>query len=562
MINLANINLSQEIRNRIEEICGNQGKFYVAPDIPEKKLNNALKSIVPTESPDFVIALIDTTVFGTSKEGFVFFSDKFAFKELLSTPVQIEYSQIEKVSFNEVKKVDAKGKEKIERNMLIGTENTNYQLSGPVFDYINGYSLENFLQIIVELNCESDENEKESAYIKENQLMPLELLDEQIKLCYVKILCNYALSSGDVIDSEEYSEIISFIVKINMTSENRIKLRGYMLSNSNIEDTSILLERLEFLSTDEEFNLVKKSLMKDVLNIYKINNDLINWKEDRYLLNLASALEVTKEEISLFVETIQRNEDIISQRLDDTQITKSLKDLSAKAVAVGVPMAALYFSGTVGVSAVGMTSGLAALGMGGVMGFSSMFTGVGAIALIGVGAYQGMKKVTGMKDLENNKQREKLLQEIIKNSQQTLNVIIEDVNTMSKMLIDEIENGKETQVKIKKLAEIIGMLSKGAENVNSKINFVELETIITKIPKKIDEARLVELTNVPTLYDARNFVLNCYTEDIYELREDLDLVQIQKLYDLLKQIGYLNLKDASVASVKSGAKKIVKGFLG
>src|SRR5699024_2244273 len=154
------------------------------------------------------------------------------------------------------------------------------------------------------LNCESDENEKESAYIKENQLMPLELLDEQIKLCYVKILCNYALSSGDVIDSEEYSEIISFIVKINMTSENRIKLRGYMLSNSNIEDTSILLERLEFLSTDEEFNLVKKSLMKDVLNIYKINNDLINWKEDRYLLNLASALEVTKEEISLFVETI------------------------------------------------------------------------------------------------------------------------------------------------------------------------------------------------------------------------------------------------------------------
>lgn len=557
---MANINLSQEIRNRIEEICGDQGKFYVAPDIPEKKLNNALKSIVPTESPNFVIALIDTTVFGTSKEGVVFFSDKFAFKELLSTPVQIEYSQIEKVSFNEVKKVDAKGKEKIERNMLIGTENTNYQLSGPVFDYINGYSLENFLQIIIELNCESDEDEKENAYIKEDQLMPLELLDEQIKLCYVKILCNYALSSGDVIDSEEYSEIISFIVKINMTPENRIKLRGYMLSNSNIEDTSILLERLEFLSTDEEINLVKKSLMKDVLNIYKINNDLINWKEDRYLLNLASTLEVTKEEISLFVETIQRNEDIISQRLDDTQITKSLKDLSAKAVAVGVPMAALYFSGTVGVSAVGMTSGLAALGMGGVMGFSSMFTGVGTIALIGVGAYQGMKKVTGMKDLENNKQREKLLQEIIKNSQQTLNVIIEDVNTMSKMLIDEIENGKETQVKIKKLAEIIGMLSKGAENVNSKINFVELETIITKIPKKIDEARLVELTDVPTLYDARDFVLNCYTEDIYELREDLDLVRIQKLYDLLKQIGYLNLKDASVASVKSGAKRLLKDF--
>ncbi|MDP4086135.1 MAG: hypothetical protein Q8934_16155 [Bacillota bacterium] len=76
--------------------------------------------------------------------------------------------------------------------------------------------------------------------------------------------------------------------------------------------------------------------------------------------------------------------------------------MAAKAGAVGVPMAAIYFSGSViGLDATGITSELAALGMGGILGLSGIVTGIGAALLIGVGAYKGIKKVTGISDLEN-----------------------------------------------------------------------------------------------------------------------------------------------------------------
>ena len=123
-------------------------------------------------------------------------------------------------------------------------------------------------------------------------------------------------------------------------------------------------------------------------------------------MSLQKKLAVPDEQVDCILETILENEKILSDRKSDIEIKKSLQEIASKSAAVGVPLAAVYLSGSViGISAAGMTSGLAALGMGGVLGFSSMFTGIGVAVLLGVGAYKGMKKVTGMGDLEKNKQR-------------------------------------------------------------------------------------------------------------------------------------------------------------
>ena len=52
-----------------ENVKGISEKVYVAPDIPEKKLNAAIKSMAPTLDPDYVLAVIDTTLFGGAKDG-------------------------------------------------------------------------------------------------------------------------------------------------------------------------------------------------------------------------------------------------------------------------------------------------------------------------------------------------------------------------------------------------------------------------------------------------------------------------------------------------------------
>ena len=72
------------------------------------------------------------------------------------------------------------------------------------------------------------------------------------------------------------------------------------------------------------------------------------------------------------------DEQILAGQISDSQIANHAKTLAAKASAVGMPIAAVYLSGSVvGLSASGITSGLAALGLGGVLGLSSMVTGIG-----------------------------------------------------------------------------------------------------------------------------------------------------------------------------------------
>ena len=91
----------------------------------------------------------------------------------------------------------------------------------------------------------------------------------------------------------------------------------------------------------------------------------------------------------------------------------------------------MYFTGTAGVSAAGITSGLAALGLKGFLGLSPM--------MAGVGTYSGLKKLTGISELENNKTREVMLLEIIKNSQASINILIEDINEITVRLTDAVE---------------------------------------------------------------------------------------------------------------------------
>lgn len=61
--------------------------------------------------------------------------------------------------------------------------------------------------------------------------------------------------------------------------------------------------------------------------------------------------------------------------------------VSGIAGAAATPMALVYVAGEVGVSAVGLTTGIAALGAG------AMFVGVGAIGVAGIAGYYGGKAI-------------------------------------------------------------------------------------------------------------------------------------------------------------------------
>ncbi|RDU73147.1 hypothetical protein CQA66_02690 [Helicobacter aurati] len=54
--------------------------ILVAPNIPEKKLNNVIKAFECEDCMKSILALYDNTLFGSAKEGLVFTGEKMVFK--------------------------------------------------------------------------------------------------------------------------------------------------------------------------------------------------------------------------------------------------------------------------------------------------------------------------------------------------------------------------------------------------------------------------------------------------------------------------------------------------
>ena len=560
------------VENYIKENVSIVGeKVFIAPNIPEKKLNNAISSIAEGVNPEYVLAIVDTTLFGSAKEGIVFLGDRLFVRDILEKPSIFNFFDISKAEYVCEESTKDNGKiVRTEKVILKLNDGTEQKLSLPSV----GIKFEEFANFI---NGIINEEGEEKIFETTSQILPLSDMDDEIKSAYLKIICNYAYSDDDVIDAKEYAEIISLIVRIDYNAKDRLSLRSYMCDKNNIEDSKSLIDYLFENIPEGCSDIVKKSLIKDIIYIYKLKNDMDQWKNDKFIVELQNELNINDEQIELIISVIKNDENILNERKNDSDIVKSMKEIGAKAGAVGVPLAAVYFSGSViGMSAAGLTSGLATLGMGGFLGFSSMFTGIGVVALLGVGTYKGIKKDTGLSELENNKQRELMLQAIIKNSQKSLNYLIEDVNEISKQLTEEINKGMEATIKIKKLSKLLAMISNGAKETNRKINYAESEAIIAKLPKHLDKARLEELTNEPTKEKLRSFVLGCYIEkeitventdnaremkNVFELDDKQELKILEQLYSVLESIGYMNIKDAALASAKGAAKSLVKSFL-
>ena len=110
--------------------------------------------------------------------------------------------------------------------------------------------------------------------------------------------------------------------------------------------------------------------------------------------------------------------------IDDSHTADALKTAASGMTAVGVPIAVVYSGSVVGLSAAGITSGLAALGLG-----LGMIPGIGVAILIGTAAFVGLNYLfdTGneRKKEEHRNERERKAQLAIENLQETINHLIE-----------------------------------------------------------------------------------------------------------------------------------------
>lgn len=561
-------NVNTYLKENLKKISKN---VFVSPDIPEKKLNNAVKAFKMPDDYNYVIAIYDNTFLGSAKEGLVFTGEKVVYRPLLSDPETILYEQILSAEYIKNISVNDKGKEKKEEFIIIKLVDDKEIKLDNLTD-CNYSELANLLNHL---------NETFNEYSNEDQLITLAEMPEEIRLNYLRIIVNMTLSNDGVIDSKEFSEIFLLMTRLNCSKEMRAKIREYMSKSDEIMSNEELISNIDSLCIPSHNKAIKISLVKDLLNVHmSINNG--KFDDFPFLDKYQELLNITDKEKEFAMDAIKQDYQILNEFVSDSTITKNMKELSAKAGAVGVPIAAVYLSGSVvGMSAAGMTSGLATLGLGGILGFSSMATGIGVAVLLGVISYKGIRHLTGANEIDKYKAREMMLNEVLKQTQSTISILIEDINYISEKLnnclkqylhikksaTETIEKVLEHENQlIKKLDEQLRLYCSAGLELNNKENKITMNKARIHCPSPLDINKLKGITDEPSKKAAYNKILEFYHEEqiveskgdkkeertAFILNEQISAKQIEELARIFNALGYFDV----ISSVKSS----IKGF--
>lgn len=549
---------SDFIINNIKQMFNDSKNIHIAPDIPESKLNNASKAFKIEHR--HIVALYDNTILGGADEGICFSGEKMVIKTEKDL-FNIFYKDIESLESipvdNFVTKpvmglalggivggVIGKGMEilsKDENTLLLVKKNGDEMFINQGVRKDDEHYLVNFIQELLKV-C------NESHFKNEDLLLLLEDMAEEVKKAYLKIIINMSYENDNQIDAKEQAEIFLLMSRIKLAQKTRIDIREYLLDvNENKEDLKNLLKTIEEKLEPIQYKNIIFSLVKDIINVYfSTQESQVLQRNCDFIKQNKQLLGVSQEQIDKIYEAVELDYKMLREEISDDKLKEIFKDMAAKGTAVGVPLAAVYLSGSVaGLGAAGITSGLAALGMGGVLGLSSMVAGIGVVVLLGVAAYQGVKWLTSDDKLSKYQMRQLMLQDILKQTQKTISEIIDDINFLVKKLNELFGKNEENKGKIEKLSKILESFVQSAKYIENKNDEAQSYLIKLSLPGILDVAKLKKLTNEPTRQKFYAFILEYYEEKANQegikehiLKENLSKEKLEILAKILKAIGY------------------------
>ncbi|MEZ8110529.1 hypothetical protein ACED56_15690 [Vibrio splendidus] len=522
----------------------------------EKKLDNAIASYKLDLDPNLVVALFDMTVFNNGKDGFLVTGESLYVKGPFEVAQCIKFESMHSAEYVQ-KTVTKKDKTK-EIEYLLITYGDDEELMIDWSDLKGHYQgLAGFLtQLISEFE----------DFEEQEQVVLLSDMSETVKAAYCKVAINLAFANDNEIDAKETAEILSLITRVELNPEKRLDVRSYMLDHQNTISADELLSTIKAEISDTQYEALCLTLMKDLIGIFAFGGQgtVDEAKTSSYLQELKTKLGISDEKLDVMVEAVKNDQLILDDHIDDSMLEQKTKQLAQSVAAVGAPIAAVYMSGSVmGLSAAGLTSGLSALGVGGVLGFSSMVTGIGAAVLIGVGAYHGMKKFTGADKLDKHKHRAFLLTKAVQHTQKTISVLMEDINFVTEKMNELISKSLNQNEVIHKLAakqQQLTMLIKSGKHLENKSNEYQASELRSKCPIELDKASFLELTSEPSKKKLQESVLSHYEcekgaeEGVLTLKQGISVKTLEQLAQIFEAIGYFDMSNMLGAKSKALGK--------
>ncbi len=537
-------NINVFIKDNVKQIA--HKNLHIVPDIPEKKLNNASSSMMLQDNAGSIIALLDTSLLGNGKNGLAFTGERMVYKPSFSSPESINFDQLESVEYVRDISASNKSKKKVEAFIKITLKNGRVVT---VKD-INECNLEKLADFLNTIATQFD------FFKEENQFITLSDMPEGLKIAYLKVIINMTFFDDGEVDKNELAQIFLLMTRLGLCPASRFTLREYIASLNELENLDTLIKDIDESCPPSHNKLVKISLVKDLYNVFMSVNgsceDFAFFKDNSHLFN------VSDKEVEFIIDALKLDFKMMNDDLCDSALVKGMKELVAKAGSLGVPLAAVYLSGSVtGLSAAGITSGLATLGLGGILGFSSMTTGIGVAVLVGVSAYKGIKHLTGANELDKTKRRELMLNEVIKQTQSTVSYLMEDINFISTKLNDAIVAHSVQDKKVKLLLQKMKLFTSAGNVLTQKSEVAQNKCLKLKCPAELNHEKVLSLTREATKQPMYTMIMSFYEEKTVErekegetvsvnvlaLKEGIPVRDMEKLAEIFEVIGYYKVAD-------------------
>ena len=160
-----------------------------------------------------------------------------------------------------------------------------------------------------------------------------------------------------------------------------------------------------------------------------------------------------------------------------------------------------------------------------------------------------------------------MLQDVIRQSQRTLNMVIEDINHLSTELSDALSQESVTKAQFDKIRAKLSQYSRASRVLGSKVEKAEADRARLKSPEFLDIDRLKALTQDHDKKKYYDMVISFYEEaqiteekdgeivelQVYRLTQSRDSLELEQLGQIFEILGY--------ESTQAAIKGKLKGFL-
>jgi uncharacterized tellurite resistance protein B-like protein len=177
-------------------------------------------------------------------------------------------------------------------------------------------------------------------------------------------------------------------------------------------------------------------------------------EEEEILLAAQQRLGISDSQRRAIADFSLAAQRVAARGKDDPVAAQAMRNASAGLTAVGVPLTALYFSGSVvGLSAAGITSGLAALGLG-----LGMVPGIGLIVVLSVATFYGVKKLFGASQAKATREdaisRERTAQMVIHRLQDAITSLQKRIAELEATVADAEATREALQVLMQRIEQL------------------------------------------------------------------------------------------------------------